>query len=137
MSLGADAFAFFDACETGKGWEVCKQWCTPNASFRAQCDALAEVSTLEDYSNWMSGICQTMPDANYELLSFGVDEERGSICAAAIFRGTHTGDGGPVAPTGKSAASDYCYVIEFEGSKISNMVKIWNDGFALRELGWA
>jgi hypothetical protein len=27
------ARAFFEACETGKGWEVCQQFCTPDATF--------------------------------------------------------------------------------------------------------
>lgn len=137
MSIKETAFDFFDACETGKGWEVCKQWCEPHATFRAQCDALDGVSTLEDYTNWMHGIAQTMPNAGYEIISFGIDDERGSVCAAATVRGTHTAEGGPVPPTGKSTASDYCYVIEFDGDRISHMVKVWNDGYALRELGWA
>ena len=25
---------FFDACETGKGWEVCQAYCTPDASLQ-------------------------------------------------------------------------------------------------------
>jgi len=27
---------FFDACETGKGWDVCRQYCHDDAGFRAQ-----------------------------------------------------------------------------------------------------
>jgi hypothetical protein len=27
------ARAFFEPCETGKGWEVCQQFCTPDATF--------------------------------------------------------------------------------------------------------
>jgi len=30
------AEAFFDACETGKGWEVCRAYCTPNADREAK-----------------------------------------------------------------------------------------------------
>ena len=26
---------FFDACETGKGWEGCKDYCRPDATFSA------------------------------------------------------------------------------------------------------
>lgn len=136
MSIKDTALAFFDACETGKGWAECAQYCTPDASFRAQSGALAEVTTLEGYTEWMKAMHTPMPDASYEILSFGVDEGRGSVCAAAVFRGTHTGEGGPVPATGKSTASDYCYVIEFAGGKVSAMTKIWNDGFALAELGW-
>lgn len=32
------ALAFFGSCETGKGWEVCKSWCSPNATFSAQAE---------------------------------------------------------------------------------------------------
>ena len=27
------ARAFFEPCETGKGWEMCQQFCTPDATF--------------------------------------------------------------------------------------------------------
>jgi hypothetical protein len=40
------AKAFFDACETGKGWDGCKAYCTPNATFAAQAEPLADVRTL-------------------------------------------------------------------------------------------
>ena len=35
-SITETAQAFFDACETGKGWDGCKQYCTANASFVAR-----------------------------------------------------------------------------------------------------
>ena len=38
---------FFEACEAGRGWEICKAYCTPNASFVAQSEPLADVRTLE------------------------------------------------------------------------------------------
>ena len=39
---------------------------------------------------------QTGPDGRYELRTFAVDEERNHVAAFAVFRGTHTGEGGPV-----------------------------------------
>jgi len=33
---------FFDACETGKGWAGCKQYCHPAATFSAQAGARVE-----------------------------------------------------------------------------------------------
>jgi predicted ester cyclase len=137
MSIRENAFAFFDACETGKGWEVCKQWCDPNATFRAQADALADILRLEDYAEWQKNLLVPIPDGQYELLSFGVDEQRSTVVAAAVFHGTHTVDPGDNPPTGKSVAADYCYVMHFQDDKISHMTKVWNDGFSLRELGWA
>jgi hypothetical protein len=40
-------------------------------------------------------------------------------------------------PTGKSTSTDYVYVMEFDGDKIKAMTKIWNSGWAVKELGWA
>jgi hypothetical protein len=54
-----------------------------------------------------------------------------------VFHGTHTGEGGSVPPTGKSAQADYVYVMEFEGDRIRHMTKIWNSGITLKQLGWA
>lgn len=134
--LSKDAFAFFDACETGKGWDECKDYCKADATFRCQSGALAEMTTLNDYCEWMKGMFGPMPEASYDLMVFATDTQRERVIAAAIFKGTHTGEGGPVAPTGKSTASDYAYIMESDGGKVSHMTKIWNDGFALTELGW-
>ena len=130
------AWQFFDACESGKGWDVCRQYCHPHATFSAQADALASVTTLEGYTEWMKGLFTPMPDGRYEVRAFAVDEERQAVLAFGIFRGTHTGPGGPVAPTGKAVAADYVYVMEFEGGRIRHMTKIWNDVFSLKQAGW-
>ncbi len=135
--IGDVAAQFFEACETGVGWDSCASFCHPDASFSAQAGALAEVDTLESYTEWMKGLFTPVPDANYELRSFGVDEDRQNVAGYAVFRGTHTGEGGPVPPTGKSVEADYVYVMQFDGDKIRHMTKIWNDGFSLQQLGWA
>src|SRR3954447_8720124 len=77
-----------------------------------------------------------MPDGHYTVKSFATDGERNNVCAYGVFSATHTGQGGPLPPTGKSTNTDYVYVMQFEGDKISHMTKIWNSGWALRELGW-
>jgi hypothetical protein len=46
-SIRETAGRFFDACESGKGWEGCQQYCHPGATFSAQAGALADVRTLE------------------------------------------------------------------------------------------
>lgn len=127
---------FFDACETGKGWDVCKGYCHADATFSAQASALDGISSLEGYCDWMKGLSTTMPDAGYELSFFGADESGDSVAAVAVFKGTHTGEGGPVPPTGKSVASDYAYHMVFDGDRIVHMTKVWNDGIALRQAGW-
>ncbi|MCY4334482.1 MAG: nuclear transport factor 2 family protein [Litoreibacter sp.] len=137
MSHFETAQAFFDACETGKGAEVCAQWCTNDASFSCQADALAEVTTLAAYCDWMKGLLTPVPDGRYVLTAFAFDEARSTAVATAEFHGTQMGEGGPVPPTGKAVVSDYAYVMVFDGDKISHMTKIWNDTLALRGLGWA
>ena len=131
------AAAFFDACETGKGWEVCSAYCTPSATFSAQAEPLLDVKTLEHYTEWMKGIMKVLPDARYEVKSFAPDSARNNVAAYGVFHGTHTGQGGPVPPTGRRISTDYVYVMQFEGDKIVHMTKIWNAGLALKELGWA
>ena len=131
------ARAFFDACETGKGWDGCRDYCASDATFSAQAEALADVRSLQQYADWMKGLLTPLPDGRYEVKSFAADQERNNVTAYGIFSGTHTGDGGPCPPTGRSASSDYVYVMDFEDGRIRHMTKIWNDGVALKQLGWA
>ena len=129
------ALQFFDACETGKGWDGCKVHCHDGATFSAQAGALAGVNTLQAYADWMKGLFTPVPDARYEIRSFAVDDERKNVTGYAVFRGTHTGEGGPVPPTGKQVEADYVYVMSFDGDKIRHMTKIWNDGISLKQIG--
>ena len=92
---------FFEACETGKGWEGCKAFCHPDATFSSQTTVLADISTLEGYCEWMKNLLTPIPDGHYELKFFAADEARDSVAAFAVFHGTQTGPGGPVPPTGK------------------------------------
>ncbi len=136
IAIGDTAERFFDACETGKGWEGCRQYCHPGASFSAQAGALTDIKTLEGYTEWMKGLFTPVPDGSYEVRSFAVDEKRKHVAAYGVFRGTHTGPGGPVPPTGRSVEADYVYVMEFDGDRIRHMTKIWNDSISLKQLGW-
>ena len=136
-SIRDTAESFFNACETGKGWAGCAQYCQPDATFSGQIGALAGVDTLEAYTDWMQGLLTILPDGTAEVRSFAADETRNNVTAYGVFRGTHTGEGGPVPPTGKSAAADYVYVMDFEGDKIHHMTKIWNDAITMGQLGWA
>ncbi|MEM7230378.1 MAG: nuclear transport factor 2 family protein [Planctomycetota bacterium] len=131
------ALAFFDACESGKGWNACRAFCHDNATFSAQADALAGVDTLHAYAEWMKGMYTPAPNASYEIRSFAVDEERGNAIGYGVFRATHTDDGGPVPPTGKSVEAEYVYIMDFDGDRISHMTKVWNDGHSLKQIGWA
>ena len=127
---------FFDACEAGKGWDACKAYCKTDATFAAQAEPLDGVRTLAQYADWMKGLMGFIPDGRYDLKSFAVDAARKNVCAYAVFSGTHTGQGGPCPPTGKRVASDYVYVMDFDGDRIRHMTKIWNAGVAMKQLGW-
>ena len=135
-SITQTARAFFGACETGQGWAACRACCQPGASFAAQAAPLAGLRTLRQYTEWMQGLLGFVPDGSYAVRSFAADQERTNVCAYAVFSGTHSGAGGPVPPTGQSTSSDYVYVMQFQDGKISHMTKIWNAGWARKELGW-
>ena len=128
---------FFEACETGQGWDTCQAFCQPGATFSSQTTALAGISTLEAYCDWMKGMYTPIPDGRYELKFFAADQADSSVSAVAVFHGTQTGPGGPVPPTGKKIAADYVYHMVFDGDRISHMTKIWNDGISMQQLGWA
>ena len=115
MAIRNTAQLFFDACETGKGWAGCGQYCHPDATFSAQTGALAGIQTLQQYTEWMKGLYGPCPGATYEIKSFAVDEERKNVAGYGVFRATHTGQGGPVPPTGKRVEADYVYVMQFDG----------------------
>jgi predicted ester cyclase len=135
-SIKDTAQRFFDACETGKGWDGCKDYCRADATFSAQAGALAGVETVEGYTDWMKRLFTPVPDGRYELRSFAVDDTRNNVIAYAVFKGTHTGEGGPIPPSGKRVEADYVYVMDFEGDRIRHLTKIWNDGYSLKQLGW-
>jgi predicted ester cyclase len=135
-SITETAMAFFEACETGKGWAECSSYCQPDAGFEAQSEPLADIRTLKDYAEWMKGLLVFVPDGSYAVKSFATDHERNNVCAYGVFSGTHSGEGGPMPPTGKSTNSDYVYVMDFKDGKISHMTKVWNSGWAMKELGW-
>ena len=135
-SITETAREFFEACETGRGWEGCSSYCHPDATFSAQAEPLAELKTLNEYTEWMKGLLTFVPDGRYTLKSFATDTDRSNVSAYAVFHGTHTGEGGPVPPTGKSTNTDYVYVMQFDEDKIVHMTKIWHAGWAIRELGW-
>jgi ketosteroid isomerase-like protein len=137
MSIADTARDFFEACETGRGWAGCAQYCHNAATFSCQADALADVRTLEGYTDWMRDLLTPIPDGHYRLKSFAVDDERSVVTAFAVFEGTQTGPGPVDPPTGKSLAADYVYAMEFEGDRIRHMTKIWNDVHSLKEIGWA
>jgi hypothetical protein len=135
-SITETAKAFFEACEAGQGWAGCNDFCSRDATFSAQAEPLANVTTLRDYCEWMKGLLTVLTDGSYQIVSFAADNERQNVCAYAVFTGTHLA-GGPCPPTGRTAKTDYVYVMQFEQDRIVHMTKIWNSDAAFRQLGWA
>jgi predicted ester cyclase len=136
-SIAVIAESFFANCETGQGWNACKAYCAPHATFAAQAEPLAGLTTLAQYTEWMKGLLTILPDGRYELKSLAVDPERNNVVAYGVFSGTHTGPGGPCNPTGKSTRTDYVYFMQFDSNRITHMTKIWHSGLAMKDLGWA
>ena len=133
------ATKFFEACETGKGWEGCKDFASEaDAPFSSDAGALAGITTLEGYTNWMAGLISGIaPDGKYVLKHSSIDQAGKSAIFFAIFSGTHTGDKGPCPASGKHMSSAYVYHFELKDGKVASMTKIWNDGPALKAWGWA
>jgi len=66
------------------------------------------MGTLEAYTEGMKGLITSLPDGNAEVQSFAIDEARHNVTVFGIFRGTHTGEGGPVPATGKRRKPTTC-----------------------------
>ena len=138
MSAFENARKFFAACEAPLGWSGCEEFVAEGAPFVAQSEPLTEVTTIEGYCEWMHGFgTVTAPGASYTLHSASYDEDTHTAMFFATYHATHSGEGGPVPPTGKTTNSHYVYSITMDADdKVANMVKIWNAPWALTELGW-
>ena len=132
------ARAFFDACESAKGWTGCAQYVADGATFSAQSEPLTDITTVEAYTEWMAGFVNGVaPVGDYEVHAAAYDDNTSTALFFATFSGTHTADGGPVPPTNKQTNSHYVYAITMNADgKVSHMVKTWNANWALAELGW-
>lgn len=138
MNAFDQAKRFFESCEAPEGWEGCREYVAENASFQAQSEPLVEISTVEGYCEWMKAFgTVTAPGATYDLHSASFDEATRTAVFFATYHARHTGDGGPVPPTGRETHSHYVYVLKMDDSaKVASMTKIWNAPWAMKELGW-
>lgn len=138
MSAFDSAKQFFEACETPLGWEGCSHYVAEGAPFTAQSEPLTDIHTVEGYCEWMKAFGTiTAPGATYDLHSASFDEATRTAVFVATYHATHTGEGGPVPPTGQTTASDYVYVLTMDDDdKVAAMRKVWNAPWAMKELGW-
>ena len=125
--------------EGGKGWVVCKKFCTPKATFRTQ--ASVKIGDfVEDYTEFMILTHKLMPNLYWTDLANAYDEETNTALISGTLHGKHTNtpEGAPMPPpTFKSVTSDYVYRIHFnKAGKIDGVIKIWNFELAAKQLGW-
>ncbi len=139
MTAFENAKKFFAACEAPEGWAGCAPYVAAGATFRAQSEPIVDIDTVEGYAEWMKGFgTVTAPGATYTLHASAWDEENRTALFFATYHATHSGEGGPVPPTGKSTSSDYVYAVTMgDDDKVVHLAKTWNAPWALRELGWA
>ena len=139
MNAFDTAKKFFEACESGAGWDGCKEFVSDGAAFVAQSEPLVDIATVEDYCEWSKGFgTVTAPGAKYDLHTSSYDEQTRTAVFFATFHAKHTGTGGPVPPTGKETHTHYVYCITLdESDRVAKLVKIWNAPWAMKELGWA
>jgi hypothetical protein len=138
MSAFDNGTRFFHACESLKGWAGCQQYVADGATFTAQSEPLVDITSVEDYCEWMAGLGSTaLKGCAYDLHTSAWDEANNTALYFATFTGQHGGEGGPVPPTNQETNSHYVYVLKMdEQGKVSQMTKIWNAPWALGELGW-
>ncbi len=138
MTAFQNATDFFHACESLRGWAGCEPYVAPGASFSAQSEPLADIDTVQGYTEWMATVGSgPLPGCSYDLHASAWDEATRTALFFATFNGTHTGEGGPVPPTNRSISTEYVYVLTMnDDDKVGRMVKVWNAAWALTELGW-
>ena len=138
MSKMDVATKFFHACEGLHGSAGCAEFVAEGATFSAQSEPIADITTALDYCDWMQAVGQgPLAGCRYKIISASFDEATSTALFYGLFTATNNGEGGPVAPTGKSTSSDYVYAVTVnDDHKVSHMVKIWNAPWALTELGW-
>jgi hypothetical protein len=126
------------AMDKATGWDSCKDVVEEGATFSAQAGAVADCKTLKEYADWAEGFAKICPNSTFDVNIKMYDEDTRTAVFCCTYHATHTGEGGPVEATGKTTHSDYVYIIKMnEHDKITSFKKVWNDGFALAELGWA
>ena len=73
---------------------------------------------MKDYAEWMAGVVKEFgPKATVEIKTKAIDSDNFIVIWYAVFAGV----------------SDYVYSASFSPDcKVTNMIKIWNDGYAAK-----
>ncbi len=139
MNAYNNALTFFNACESLEGYEGCKTYMTENATFEAQAEPVADIKSLSEYVDWMRDLGKgPLKGCSYEINASALDADNNKVLVFATINGSHNGAGGPVEPTGKSTSTDFVYVLTMNNDdKVVHLTKVWNAGWAMKDLGWA
>ena len=155
-SIESIAKIFFEACELGKGWEICKLYCSPNCEFEAQVNSIPNnIKTLEEYSEYNKGLfLTTFKNLTFELKSWICTKNQ--VVAYAVFKEISEDSNNIIETDGNLLNQEekkekikniiklntnpilyeYVYVIDGKDGKICSMTKIEERKWAMKELGW-
>ena len=111
---------FFWPCDEGKGWDSCKEYCHPNATFKTDADTLVHLDRLEDYVEWMKDAHSMLANARFEIKSIAEDSKRGMVLLYAIIYADNILGAEP-----QPIQTDYVYAMTIEANKIKHITKIW------------
>lgn len=137
MSAFENATRFFHSCESSEGWEACRQYVEPGATFEAQAGPVAAFDKVREYAEWMAEVPHWATDAGFDIHTSAWDEENRAATFFATYHLRHTGEGGPVPPTNREMNSHYVFVLFMSADdRVEKMYKIWNADWALKQLGW-
>lgn len=120
-------------------WDDVAHLVVEDCPFTCQADAIADVKTLKGWYDWMVNFKDNIaPGCHAEVHGCAWDEANKTALYVATFHGKHTGSGGPVEATNKECATDYVYAVTMnDENKVCKFHKTWNDGFCLKQFGWA
>lgn len=133
-----NATKFFHECESAKGWDNCKQYVADGAEFICHSGTYIDVHTVEGYVTKIAQVYDAMfrDGTSYEL-QIVTHNDDGVIAFFGTSTIKHTGPGGPVAPNGKVATSHFAYFLSpDENGKVARMIKVYDEGHNLSQLGW-
>jgi len=114
------AESFFWPCDEGKGWDACKEYCHPDATFKTDADTLIHLDRLEDYVEWMKDAHSMLANAKFEIKSIAEDTKRGMVLLYAIIHADNILGEEP-----QPIETDYVYAMTIEDNKIKHITKIW------------
>jgi hypothetical protein len=127
------------ALDAPKPFEEIADIVVEGAPFICQAAALDGVDTIKAWADWMVNFGTNIaPGCSATVHSVAWDADNKTAHYFATFHAKHTGDGGPLPATNQETNTHYNYVLVMnDDDKCVSMTKVWNDGYCLKEMGWA